>query len=235
MIYPAIDLINNKVVRLVEGDFKQKTEYSNDPVSQDQLFQDMGAKYLHVVDLDGAKKAQPVQTKMIQKIIESTNLKVQVGGGVRSYQHVKDYVDLGADKVIVGSLSVKQPESFKTLLQEFSDHITLSVDVDSKFNIKISGWQESTDLNLFEFLKEFEGLTQVLCTDISKDGKLQGINKELYLELKKQFPSLCFLASGGVSQMQDIQWVREHQIGGVIVGKAIYENKIDLKELFYAH
>lgn len=235
MIYPAIDLINNKVVRLVEGDFEQKTEYSKDPVAQAQLFQEMGAQYLHVVDLDGAKQAHPVQTEMINKIIQSTPLKVQVGGGVRSYEHVKNYVDMGVDKVIVGSLSVKEPEAFKTILKDFSNYITLSVDVDSQYNIKISGWQESTGLYLFDFLKSFEGLTQVLCTDISKDGKLQGINKELYLELKKSFPTLCVLASGGVSKMQDIEWVRDHKIGGVIVGKAIYENKIDLKELFNAH
>lgn len=235
MIYPAIDLINNKVVRLVEGDFEQKTEYKNDPVSQAKIFEDLGAQYLHVVDLDGAKAGRPKQTELIQKIVSSTGLKVQVGGGVRSFEDVQTYVDMGVDKVVIGSMSVKNPDLLNTILSKHSNNITLSVDVDGEFNIKISGWQESTGINLFELLQKFDSVQQVLCTDITKDGKLMGINRDLYLKLKNQFPNICFLASGGVSDMNDIHWVKTNNIGGVIVGKAIYEEKINLKELFNAH
>lgn len=235
MIYPAIDLMNNSVVRLVEGDFGQMTQYSTDPVQQALKFEEFGAKFLHVVDLDGAKMGKPQQFETIKKIVESTKLKVQVGGGIRSVDDVKKYVSLGVDRVVIGSLSVKNPELFQSILNEFKNKITLSVDVGGNNEIKISGWQESTSLNVFDFLKDFENLSQVLCTDITKDGKLKGINKDLYLKLKKLFPQLCFLASGGVSHIDDVLWAESHKIGGVIVGKAIYENKVSLKELFDAH
>lgn len=235
MIYPAIDLMNNKVVRLVEGDFEKKTQYSNNPVDQAMLFENSGAKYLHVVDLDGAKHGAPSQLEMIQKIVSATSLKVQVGGGIRTSSDVENLLQLGVDKVVIGSLSVKQPELFQSLINKHPDSITLSVDVGADNLIKISGWQESTKLDVFDFLKQFKGLNQILCTDISKDGKLQGINKELYLSLKSEFPNYSFLASGGVSQIDDVTWVKQNEIGGVIVGKAIYENKISLKELFGAH
>ena len=236
-IYPAIDMINGQVVRLTKGLFDQKTVYDNDPISMAKKFEELGCEYLHVVDLDGAKKGEPAQTDLVQQIAQSTNLKLQVGGGVRTSEHVQQLLQSGVDRVIIGSLAVKNIPLTKRIFETFGgDRITLGLDVSMNESgipmVATHGWQEVSNLSAEDVLNEYLtlGLTQVLCTDISRDGTLTGPNFELYKELSLRFPTVNFLASGGLKSLEQVKALKADQVGGAIIGKAIYEGTLDLKE-----
>lgn len=233
IIYPAIDLFDGVVVRLHKGDFERVTQYGTDPVAVAQSYSEAGAKWLHLVDLDGAKNPQNRQIGLIKKIIDSTGLSVQTGGGVRSIGDVAALIDTGATRVVIGSLAVRDPVTVKQLLQNYGpEKICLAADViwqNNRFNISVSGWQEASELSLFSFLKMFKaaGLKHVLCTDISRDGTLQGFNKSLYADVKQRFPDLQLQASGGASSLADLKNVAAD---GVIIGKALYEGRFSVAD-----
>ena len=233
ILYPAIDLIGGAVVRLHKGDFDQLTEYGTDPVAVAKSYADAGARWLHLVDLDGAKNPQNRQIDLIAKIINSTGLSVQTGGGIRSADDVTALLHAGAARVVIGSLAVRDPKLVKHLLRKHGpEKICLAADViwqNDAFYIAVSGWQEASDLSLFDFLNMFEtaGLTHVLCTDIDRDGTLQGFNRSLYADVKKEFGHLRLQASGGASRLEDLQNLNAD---GVIIGKALYEGQFSVAQ-----
>lgn len=232
IIYPAIDLIAGEVVRLHKGDFAQKTTYGTDPVAVARAYADAGATWLHLVDLDGAKDPANRQTDLISRIIEGSGLKVQTGGGIRSRDDVEALLAAGASRVVIGSLAVRDRDAVAAMITDLGpETICLAADVvrpDEDFMIAVSGWQEASALTLAEFIDGFMpfGLRHVLCTDIDRDGTLTGPNKSLYDTVKAAFPDVRLQASGGVKCIEDL-----HGLGtdGVIIGRAIYEQKIDLK------
>ena len=231
IIYPAIDLIGGAVVRLHKGDFDQLTQYDTDPVAVAKTYADAGAIWLNLVDLDGAKNPQNRQIDLIANIISSTGLLVQTGGGIRSADDVAALLDAGAARVVIGSLAVRAPDVVKQLMHNHGpEKICLAADViwqNDAFYIAVSGWQEASDLSLFDFLNIYEiaGLTHVLCTDIDRDGTLQGFNRSLYTNVKKEFPHLQLQASGGASRLEDL---KNLDADGVIIGKAIYEGRFSV-------
>lgn len=229
-IYPAIDIIDGKCVRLTEGDYDQKTIYADDPVQMAKQFQETGMTYLHVVDLDGAKSGIAENSRLIKNIVQNCELKVEVGGGIRDIETVKDYLDTGADRVILGSRAVKDPEFLQTCLDQFgAEKIVFGLDLKDQ-KVAVSGWQEVEEIPVEEFLANYQG-KHVLVTDVAKDGRLEGPNFSLYINLMQAFPDLNFIASGGVARLEDIQKLQEIGIQDVIVGKAIYEGKITLSDL----
>ncbi len=232
-IIPAIDLIDGKCVRLEKGDYSRKTEYREDPLEVAKEFEDAGLTHLHLVDLDGAKASHLINWKVLERICTQTDLSVDVGGGIKSDQDLRIALESGAKQVNVGSLAVKHPAQFSAWLQEKGGEvIILSADVrDGK--IAVSGWQEQTTILLGDFIRSFlpYGLRTVVTTDISRDGVLAGPAIELYQTLLSLFPELDLVASGGVSSMKDLEHLASDGLGGAIVGKAIYEGKIKLKEL----
>ncbi len=233
ILYPAIDLIGGAVVRLSKGDFDQLTQYDTDPVAVASTYADAGATWLHLVDLDGAKDPQNRQIDLIANIINSTGLLVQTGGGIRSADDVAALLDAGAARVVIGSLAVRAPNVVKQLMHIHGpEKICLAADVirqNDAFYIAVSGWQEASDLSLFDFLHMFapEGLSNVLCTDIDRDGTLQGFNRALYSEVKQKFSDLQLQASGGASRLEDL---KNLDADGVIVGKALYEGRFSVAE-----
>ena len=231
IIYPAIDLIAGEVVRFHKGDFAQKTTYGTDPVAVARSYADAGASWLHLVDLDGAKDPANRQTDLIGRIIAGSGLKVQTGGGIRSSADVEALVTAGASRVVIGSLAVRQPDLVASMIQDFgADTICLAADVvrpSDEFLVAVSGWQEASDLSLSAFLSGFvpAGLRHVLCTDIDRDGTMQGPNVDLYHTVKAAFPDIQLQASGGVKGIEDLDGL---PTDGVIIGRAIYEGAIDL-------
>ena len=232
-IIPAIDLIEGKCVRLQKGDYSLKTIYNEDPLEVAKMFEDSGLKRLHLVDLDGAKASHVVNSKVLEKIASKTKLIIDFGGGIKSDDDIKIVFECGADMATIGSVAVTKKELFVSWIKKYgTEKIVLSADVNDK-KIAISGWLDKTDIELFDFLKEYEKLAvkNVLCTDISKDGMLQGTAMELYKEMKKEFNNLFIIASGGITEMKEVIELDKLNIGGVIIGKAIYEGKITLKQL----
>jgi phosphoribosylformimino-5-aminoimidazole carboxamide ribotide isomerase len=231
IIYPAIDLIAGEVVRLHKGDFAQKTTYGSDPVAVARSYADVGASWLHLVDLDGAKDPANRQTDLIGRIIAGSGLKVQTGGGIRSRADVEALVTAGASRVVIGSLAVREPDLVAAMIRDFGpDTICLAADVvrpSDEFLIAVSGWQEASTLSLSAFLSGFvpAGLRHVLCTDIDRDGTMQGPNVDLYHSVKDAFPEIQLQASGGVKGIEDLNGL---PTDGVIIGRAIYEGAIDL-------
>ncbi|MBQ4214727.1 MAG: 1-(5-phosphoribosyl)-5-[Bacteroidales bacterium] len=232
-IIPAIDIIDAKCVRLSQGDYAQKKVYNENPLEVAKEFEDNGIKRLHLVDLDGAKSNRIVNYKVLETIATHTNLTIDFGGGLKTDDDLRIAFESGASMVTGGSIAVKNREMFLSWLKKYSsEKIILGADAKHE-QIAVSGWQEGTSLNLFDFLKDYvaEGVSKIICTDISKDGMLQGANVDLYVKIKKQFPDLYVIASGGISSIDDILNLNEQGIDGVITGKAIYEGKISLKEL----
>lgn len=232
-IIPAIDIIDGKCVRLTEGDYSKKTQYNSTPLEMAKLYQDHGIDRLHIVDLDGAKTGKVVNWKSVEEISAKTNMVIDFGGGVKSTEDVTRIIDLGIQFVTVGSMAVKHPDLFQDWLKQFSPgKFMLGADVKNG-KIMISGWQEESSIDLNTFLEIYInlGVLNVFCTDISKDGKLEGPSFELYKELKSNFPELNIIASGGVSSMDDVYKLQETNCDGVIIGKAIYENRISLSQL----
>lgn len=226
IVYPAIDLIGGQCVRLVKGDFAQKTTYGTSPVETAQAYKAGGAAWLHLVDLDGARDPKTRQTALVREIIAKSGLKVQTGGGVRTAEDVRVLLDAGASRVVIGSLAVKKPALAISFLKEFGpEKICIAMDVMPKagaYMIAVSGWQESGKVGLQDLIHYFDGagLVHVLCTDISRDGMMTGCNTALYAGISAMFPKLQVQASGGVASLADL---RALKTAGVIVGKALYE------------
>lgn len=232
-IIPAIDIINGRCVRLTKGDYDQVKEYAASPVEVAQTFERARIKRLHVVDLDGAKARHVVNVETLKSIIASTNLEVDFGGGVKTREDLDLVFSAGAKQVTAGSVAVSNKEEVKRWINEFgSEKIILGADVLNE-KIMISGWQESSDLDLFGFLSEYVdlGVSDVICTDISRDGMLQGPSFDLYRKILEQFPDLNLIASGGVSGKEDLIKLKDQGLYGAIVGKAFYEGKLTLEEL----
>ena len=237
IIYPAIDLRGGRVVRLTEGKFDQEKSYGHDPLAVARDFAAAGATWLHVVDLDGAKDPTKRQTALVETIARGSGLRMQTGGGIRDESQIAALLAAGAQRVIVGSVAVKQPALVRAWLKKFgAERIILSPDVrldaDGTPRIAAAGWQESTGVALDEFLTGFvaAGLVHILCTDISRDGKLTGPNTGLYAALVKKFPTLQIQASGGVSSLDDLRGLKPTGAAGVIVGRALYEKKFTLQQ-----
>ncbi len=237
IIYPAIDLRGGRVVRLTEGKFDQEKSYGDDPLAVAKDFATAGATWLHVVDLDGAKDPTNRQTALVEKLVQHSGLRVQTGGGIRDESQVAALLAAGVQRVIVGSLAAKEPELVRGWLKQFGpERIILSPDVllDATGipRVAAAGWQESTGVVLDDFLNGFlaAGLAHILCTDISRDGKLTGPNSALYARLVKRYPALQIQASGGVSSLDDLRLLKTTGSSGAIVGRALYEKKFTLKE-----
>lgn len=229
-IIPAIDLIGGKAVRLVKGDYNKVTVYSDDPAAVAKSFEKAGAKYLHVVDLDGAKDGTTANFETIKEIISRTSLSVEVGGGIRSLERVKKYIDVGVDRVIIGTAAVTDPDFLEEAVRLYGEKIVVGVDIKDGF-VAIKGWLEVSALSCNDFCKKLQtlGVKTVICTDISKDGMMSGTNRELYRELYDKF-DLNIIASGGVSSMEDVAVLSNMGLFGAIVGKAIYTGAIELSD-----
>lgn len=232
-IIPAIDLIDGKCVRLSQGDYNAKKVYNEDPLEVAKMFENAGIKRLHLVDLDGAKAKRIVNQAVLEKIATNTSLIIDFGGGIQSDSDLEIAFNSGASMITGGSIAIKNSELFNGWLNKYgSDKIILGADC-KDHKIAVSGWQESTSVDIIPFIAEYkkEGVTKVVCTDISKDGMLQGPSIELYKEILNIFPDLYLIASGGVGCFQDIVDLEKAGLPAVILGKAIYENKVTLKEL----
>ena len=232
-IIPAIDIIEGKCVRLTEGDYAQKKIYNENPLEVAKAFEGIGLMRLHLVDLDGAKAGEVVNWKVLEKIATQTSLKIDFGGGIKKEATLKMVLESGATYATIGSLAVKNPELFQEWIARFGAEVfMLGADVFEE-KIAIGGWIEKTNIDVYEFIQSYmnKGITQVFCTDIQKDGKLAGPSIDLYKKIMAQFPKLQLIASGGVSNMEDLHTLRTIGCAGAIVGKAIYENRITLKEL----
>jgi phosphoribosylformimino-5-aminoimidazole carboxamide ribotide isomerase len=232
-IIPAIDLIDGKCVRLTQGDYRQKKVYNAQPTEVAREFQDAGIQRLHLVDLDGAKAGKIVNLPVLESIASATSLIIDFGGGIGSLADLNQVFNAGASMATVGSLAVRQPELFHQWLADYGgSRILLGADVKGE-NIAISGWTESTAWTIIDFLASHlsHGLHQAFCTDISKDGLLQGPSLDLYRQILEQLPDLHLIASGGVSSIDDLAALQDIGCHGAIVGKAIYEGKITLNAL----
>jgi phosphoribosylformimino-5-aminoimidazole carboxamide ribotide isomerase len=233
IIIPAIDVIDGKCVRLTEGDYSQKKIYNEHPLEVAQQFEDAGLQRLHLVDLDGAKAGAVKNWKVLETLAGKTTLAIDFGGGIKTDADLGIVFNSGAAYATVGSIAVKNEFEFvKWILQYGAHKFLLGADVKNE-KIAVSGWLESTDITVFDLIRKYagHGIQQVFCTDVSKDGKLEGPSIELYRKIIEQFPALHFIASGGVSSVADLENLEMIGCKGAIVGKAIYENRISLKEL----
>lgn len=229
-IFPAIDLYNGKAVRLFKGDYNQMTVYSENPLSIAKEFEKMGAEFLHLVDLEGAKFGSTPNIDVVKSIVKNTNLFIEIGGGIRSMQVIKEYLDSGVNRVILGTSAVNDKEFLKKALSKYGDKVAVGIDVLDGY-VAIKGWVEKSQYSCFDFFAEMQslGVKNVICTDISKDGAMQGTNRGLYKELSQKF-SVDVTASGGVSSIQDVLALKELGLYGAIIGKAYYVGAIDLKQ-----
>jgi phosphoribosylformimino-5-aminoimidazole carboxamide ribotide isomerase len=232
-IIPAIDLIDGKCVRLSKGDYTQKMIYNEDPLEVAKSFEDHGLDRLHLVDLDGAKAQHVVNWKVLERIAAYTKLIIDFGGGLKSDKDLHIVFNGGAAMITIGSIAVKDRDLFCSWLDRYgNEKIILGADVNEQ-KIAVSGWQEVTHLDIFEFLDDYlkRGVKQVLCTDISKDGMLEGTSVELYTEILKKFRHISLIASGGITHIDELHRLNEIGVQGAVIGKAIYEGKITLAEL----
>lgn len=233
IIIPAIDIINGKCVRLTRGDYTQQKIYNEDPVDMARQFADAGFTRLHLVDLDGAKAGSITNLVVLEKIAGAVDMVIDFGGGVKQEADVQRVFNAGASLVTIGSLAARQPELLEAWLQQFGAHrFLIGADVLDDY-VKISGWLEDTGINIFDFVGMLFslGVTSIFCTDIAKDGMMQGPAVDLYKKILEQHPGLDVTASGGVSSMADLLQLEEAGCSGVIIGKAIYENLVSLEEL----
>ncbi len=229
-ILPAIDLYNGSAVRLSKGDYNNMTVYSNNPPEFAEKFQKSGAEFLHVVDLEGAKDGTTANFDTVKAIIDKTDMKVEIGGGIRTDAVIRKYIDAGVSRVILGTGAVMDSLFLERSVRNYGDKIAVGVDIKDDY-VAIKGWLEVTELKCFDFCRGLEriGVRTIICTDISKDGMLGGTNVELYKKLNDMF-DLNIIASGGVSSLDDIKKLSELNIYGAILGKALYEGTVDLKE-----
>ena len=231
-IFPAIDIKDKKCVRLIKGDFENKTEYKNSPVDQANSYKDHGFKYLHIVDLDGAITGETVNIDIVQEIVKKSNLKVEIGGGIRNFNGIQKYIDAGVDKVILGSAAINDKKFLQEACEKFSGKIALSLDAkDGK--LSMSGWKESSNKSTLDFLKEVNdyGVSRLIFTDINRDGTKESPNFDETSKVAS-ISNCPVIISGGVSSIDDVKKARTMEnIEGIIVGKAIYDDDIKLKEL----
>lgn len=239
-IIPAIDIIDGKCVRLTQGDYGQKKVYNEHPLEVALQFEDAGLRRLHLVDLDGAKAGAVKNWKVLETIAGRTSLVIDFGGGIKTSKDVQIVFDSGAALATAGSIAVKNEQEFVQWLQQYgAARFLLGADVKEE-KIAVGGWLETTDIWIYDFIEKYtgHGVQQLFCTDISKDGKLEGPSVALYKNIIQKFPNLHFIASGGVSAMKDVEELQKIGCKGAIIGKAIYENRISLNELkqfSYAH
>lgn len=228
-LFPAIDLIGGCAVRLVKGDYAQKTVYSENPGEVARSFAAAGAKYLHVVDLEGAKDGGTPNLETIRNIVETGGLLVEVGGGIRSEEAIQKYLDAGVFRVILGTAAVQNPAFLKEMVRKYGEKIAVGVDIKDGM-VAIKGWTEVSAESCFDFCEKLQkiGVKTIICTDISKDGLLSGTNLELYKELSEKF-SVDIVASGGVTTLDDVKKLADMELYGAILGKALYTGNIDLK------
>jgi len=232
-IIPAIDLINGKCVRLQKGDYSRETVYANDPLEVAQSFEQIGVKYLHLVDLDGARLKAVQNWNVIESICSNTSLTVDFGGGIRSEEEVSRLLDAGVAQLNIGSLAVNNPDTLIAWMQKFGgDRFILSVDIKDGL-VASHGWMETSTLKYEDFVKKFTpyGLGYIVSTDVARDGMMSGPNLELYEEMVKSFPDIKIVASGGISSHEDMEALIDTGVDGAITGKAIYEGALDLKKL----
>jgi phosphoribosylformimino-5-aminoimidazole carboxamide ribotide isomerase len=232
-IIPAIDIIDGKCVRLTQGDYAQKKVYNENPLEVAQAFADAGLQRLHLVDLDGAKAGTVQNWKVMETIASHTNLIIDFGGGIKTVNDLDIVFNSGAALATIGSMAVKNENVFVEWIKKYgADKFLLGADVKDE-KIAVSGWLETTDIDVYDFVQKYilHGVQQIFCTDVSKDGKLEGPSIALYKNIIQKFPSLDFIASGGVSSMNDLFELKEIGCSAVIIGKAIYEEKISLEEI----
>ncbi len=232
-LIPAIDLIDGRCVRLTQGDYDDKKVYEQNPVDMAKMYADCGVRRLHVVDLDGAKAKEPCNLRVLEQLATQISLDIEWGGGIKSTDALRAAINAGANRVICGSVAVDNRELFASWLQSYgAGHVILGADVRER-NVATHGWLKESQVSIDEIIGWFLpfGLKQLICTDISKDGMLQGPNFPLYVELKENFPAVDTTLSGGISSMDDIRKAHELGLHSVIIGKAIYEGRITLKDL----
>ncbi|EWH09619.1 1-(5-phosphoribosyl)-5-[(5-phosphoribosylamino)methylideneamino] imidazole-4-carboxamide isomerase [Catenovulum agarivorans DS-2] len=237
MIIPAIDLIDGKVVRLYQGDYNQKTEYKLDPIDVLTTYAKGGAKWLHIVDLTGAKDTDKRQIELIKSMVDTGLMRFQAGGGIRRKRDVEQLLEAGVERVVIGSLAVKQPELVKSWIDTYGPNaivlaLDINIDEDGHKCIATHGWQENSGVKLEDLLADYKsvGVKHVLCTDISKDGTLTGSNVDLYSEVVEQFPHIHWQASGGIGQLDDIKALKPTKVSGVILGRSLLEGKFTIEE-----
>lgn len=232
-IIPAIDLIDGKCVRLTQGDYSQKTVYNENPVEVAKQFEDLGITRLHVVDLDGAKAGKIINHKVLEAISNSCNLKIDFGGGVKTVNDIDLILNSGATFVTIGSMAVKNKDLVLQWIKQFgADKFFIGIDVKGEM-VATSGWLETSNVTIYQLIEVYlnSGFNYFFSTDISKDGMLQGISAELYKNIVTRFPQVNLVASGGVANVKDVKEAKEIKCSGIIIGKAIYENKITKEEL----
>ena len=234
ILYPAIDLVGGRAVRLFKGDYARMTVYSDDPVSVAKDFQNAGATRMHLVDLEAAKSGVPENAATIRAIAENTDLFLEVGGGIRTMQTLEAYLDLGVDRAILGTAAVTDPQFLEAAVEKYGDKVAVGVDLKDGF-VAIKGWTETSELTAESFFARMEalGVKTVICTDISRDGAMKGTNRELYRALSEKY-SIDLIASGGVSDLEDILALKAMGLHGAIIGKAYYTGAIDLKQALEA-
>ncbi|MBE6592302.1 MAG: 1-(5-phosphoribosyl)-5-[(5-phosphoribosylamino)methylideneamino]imidazole-4-carboxamide isomerase [Ruminococcaceae bacterium] len=230
LIFPAIDLYDKKAVRLLKGDYAQMTVYSDDPVSIALDFKSKGAQWIHIVDLEGAKDGTVPNLDTVCRIKKESGLKCEIGGGIRNMERVRTYIENGLDRVILGTAAVTEAGFAEAAVKQYGDKIAIGVDIKDGF-VALKGWVEKSQVDAFDFCARMEaiGVKTIICTDISKDGAMQGTNRELYAKLKDRF-KMQITASGGVSSIEDVRALREKDLYGAIIGKAYYTKAIDLLE-----
>lgn len=233
-IIPAIDILKGKVVRLFKGDYNNVTNYTNTPEQMAQIFYDDGAKYLHIVDLDGAKAGKAVNSVAIKKITQSYNMQIEVGGGIRNFAQIDEYLNCGAARIILGTAAVNDYKFLKECVKRYGNKIAVGVDAKNGL-VAVQGWNQITDINSLDFCKKLAdiGVSNVIYTDISKDGALNGTNLSIY-EVLCQTKQLKITASGGITYLDEIKKLAKIGVDGAIIGKAIYDGKISLKETLAA-
>ncbi len=230
IIFPATDIKDGKVVRLTKGDYGQIKTYCTDALEKALEFKACGAEYLHMVDLDGAKDGEMKNFHVIENVVKNSGMKIEIGGGIRDEKTIKKYADIGVLRVILGTIAVKDTEFLKNMISEYGDKIAVGVDIKGE-NIAVNGWLEDSGVNCFEFMEKLcnMGCKTVICTDISKDGLLSGTNLPLYKRLKKDY-NIDVVASGGITSCDDVKTLTDYGMYGAILGKALYEGKIELTD-----
>jgi phosphoribosylformimino-5-aminoimidazole carboxamide ribotide isomerase len=231
-VIPAIDLLDGNVVRLTKGSYEEVTIYNESPLNEAQKFAEAGFSHIHIVDLNGARKGKFVNLSHIEEIKRETGLSIQMGGGIRHYEKAKQLLEAGINQLICGSMPIKNRSDWIKLLQQYPGQMILGMDL-KEGEIAYDGWLKTSDEPINSFLAPMvaKGLKYVLCTDISRDGMLQGANIKLYKSLQEKYPSLRFIASGGVSDIDDLKELQQAKLYGVVIGRAYYEDRLSLKEM----
>ncbi len=229
-IFPAIDLFDKKAVRLLRGDYNRMTVYNNNPLSVAKTFEELGARYVHLVDLEGAKDGTTPNLTVVEEIAKETSLSVEIGGGIRSLETLDKYFSAGVDRAILGTSAINDRSFLLSALEKYGEKIVVGADVKDG-RIAIKGWLETSNVELWDFLRDMEslGVKNIICTDISKDGAMSGTNTEMYKTMTERF-SMNVIASGGVSTIEDVRALAKMGLFGAIIGKAYYTGAIDLKE-----